>query len=341
MRHVDDDPVGWFVDFVIGLIKLNAIQLLTGCWAALLIRTNLQTPTKLAICLPVIALLAYLSCLIFDPTSHFIGAILGGVSMVFTTPLQVSAWIHIKSKPEATTSLFEVVMRIAVPAAIPSKRYPAEKTRTQFVRGVIYLSIAGFCKDRFRQAVDEGGLQMDVLAAVFVTCGATGALNLTSAFLGCLGVRSPSPFRRPWLSRTLAEFWAGRWNAPISDALRLGVYNPLRKAYGCSQGVAVLTCFFISGIAHELILLYCGITSSRGEWFSFFMLSGILTILEKNMRPVLPGGAPGHVLMLVVFYIPFHYLFIPVTVRTGMAHVGVQALSVGPVLIKHLLASLA
>lgn len=337
MYNIEDDPLSWLGEFGTGLITLFLVQVLTGCWTIAVIRARILPNLKLPVCVLGVCVLSVLSSQIFDPATHMLGSTIAAVSMSFTAPLQAAAWVRIKvAKPSEETPAYAIIMRIAIPAALPSVRHPPERPVTQFLRGSAYITLGILLRSFFEPAIHMGGIPLNLLSIALVTCIATGALNYTSAILGFLGAPSPSPFRRPLLSPSMARFWSGRWNAPVSDALRVAIYDPLRSKYSCSRATASMACFFASAVAHELILVYCGVRDSRGEWFAFFMLSGVATMLESKVHRMVKNPIARYLLGVCTFYTLFHSLFVPVTIRTGFAMEGVRAIGSGPVLINYL-----
>lgn len=337
MVNIEEDPILWLRQFVTGLISLFFINTLTGAYTVLIIHSGLKPRSKLCLLLFGITPLTILSSFCFSPKTHIVGSIVGGVSMGFTSPLQAAAWLQRKlDNPSFPVSNLEILFRIAIPAAVPSKRRPPEPPFTQTCRGIVYLCLASSTTHWFDTAIDHGGFRLDVMGILFVLFTTTGALNLTSASLGFLGFPSPSPFQRPLLSTSVANFWGSRWNAPVSDSLRIAIYDPLTKAHGWSKAGASMMCFLASGIAHECLLLYCGVRDSRMEWLVFFVSSGVLTLVERKVQPLLASDLLKRLVTVTAFCISLHFGFFPVVVRTGMAKVGVKGLGTGPFLMRHL-----
>lgn len=337
MHDIEDNPVLWFAELGGGLALLFCLQILAGCWTVSVIRSPLRSTSKLPVALSGVALLSILSSRIFDPATHIIGCVTGAVAMAFTTPLQAAAWVQRKaSNPCEETSNIEIILRIAIPAAMPGPKRRPEPPSVQILRGIFYMYIGALSRHLFPILVKEGGIGLDVLGVLFVLTTATGALNFTSAILGLLGIRSPSPFRAPLLSPTMAAFWSGRWNAPVSDSLRIAVYEPLHRQHGWSRAAASMACFFASAVAHETVLVYCGVYDSRGEWFCFFMLCGLATILEKKVHDFLKSRLHRYVFGVTTLSVLFHFLFAPVTIRSGFAHASVRAIGAGPVFAQYM-----
>lgn len=340
MHDIDEQPVLWIFELAKGLIALFLINLVSGIWTVYVIHSKLSASSKLPICLLGFFLLSLLSSQCFDPKTHIIGSCISAVTMAFTSPLQAAACVMRKiANPSEPTSDKEIIFRTALPAALPSIYRPAESAYTQILRGIVYLAIGALSGHMFDEYLLIGDIRLDMLGMLLVFTCANGVFNLTSAILALAGFPSPSPFRNPALSPSLTQFWAGRWNAPVSDALRVSLYDPLRKIRGWPKPAACMACFCASGVAHELVLLFCGVHNSRGGWFCFFILSGVSTILEKKIHTFMVSPLLRRVFGFMVFFTLFHYFFLPVTLRTGFARAGVRAMETGVILTKRFYAT--
>ena len=91
-------------------------------------------------------------------------------------------------------------------------------------------------------------------------------------------------------STSPSDFWGKRWNQMTGNALRRGVYQPLRNN-GTSAKVAALATFVVSGLIHEYLLLLISLgpatavrqepySPSFGRNFVFFLWNGGLLIGE-------------------------------------------------------------
>lgn len=225
-------------------------------------------------------------------------------------------------------SAWEAVVQVAVPATRSPPR-PPERASLQAVRGALLLAAGGACRPLLPLAIAHGGLALDILAAFVVYAGAWGSLSVTSAMRALLvGRASGESFRGPFLSPSMASFWGGRWNAPVSDALREGIAIPLRRR-GVPRSAAVLACFAISGVAHEGILRFAGIVDSRGEWAAFFLLAGLATAAESRFASLRRVPLARRAVAVPTLAGLFHYFFVPVAVRTGLAKAGLDGLAAG------------
>lgn len=316
----------WLRELGRGLALLLTIQLLSGYITLLTIHSNIPSPYKLPVCLSALLVLAVVSSRIFDPETHLIGRVLGALSMLFTAPLQASMWID-RSFAGHKVPIRTIILRTAIPAALPSIKYPSESPFVQVVRGMAFIFLTCILSGPYIAVLSYGGIIGDVATLLFLSVGASGMLSLTSAFVGALGERSPSPFRNALMSDNMGKFWGGNWNAVVSDALRGGLYEPALRR-GMHRDLAALWCFVISGAAHEAVLVYCGERESRGEWAKFFILAGIAAGLERRMK------GSRRIIGAVILFLLFRWLFVPVVVRGDLAARAATSMGFGNVLIQ-------
>lgn len=348
MYDVEQTPILWLLELLAALCTMFVLQLVCGAIVLIVIRYRAPLSVQYALVLFTCTLLGILSTTVVDRKTHLSCAIMSGLSFGFVTPLRAFAHIHqykvlAESNPDlqvkqssnwfVPSTGMDVVLHIAIPASFPSSLNPPDASKYQLRRAIIYLTAASLTYEVYDQIISHGGLLVDLYALTVVTWGACGMLNLSSALLGSFGQRSARPFRSPLTSPSITQFWAGRWNAPVSDSLRFGVYDPLLKA-GVSRATSTIVCFLISGISHEIILLYAGVRTSKGEWLTFFTLSGVATIVERYLYSKIHGMRPvKRILSTVVLFSLFHIFFVPVTLRTGLAKEGVRSLAAGRVVL--------
>jgi hypothetical protein len=119
-----------------------------------------------------------------------------------------------------------------------------------------------------------GGVGMLAIAEMATACHSVA----TSLF----GLTAPPIFRSPFLSTTLAEFWARRWNVPASEALhRYGFALFARR----SASFALFFAFFLSALGHAAIVLL----ALRSRWLAaacgaFFLLQALLILVERRLN---------------------------------------------------------
>jgi membrane bound O-acyltransferase family protein len=108
---------------------------------------------------------------------------------------------------------------------------------------------------------------------------ATACHNLAT---GLMGVTAPALMQSPYLSTSVNEFWARRWNPAASVLFRSLCFKPLG-----AHGVATAMCvtFLVSGIAHTLLVFM-----AIGEWGyslangAFFCVQPVFILLERRMK---------------------------------------------------------
>jgi len=64
------------------------------------------------------------------------------------------------------------------------------------------------------------------------------------------GHRLPSLHHRPWLARSVADFWGNRWNLWFSDWSRYAFFQRLRHR----PVIALVLAFTVSGLLHEWVI---------------------------------------------------------------------------------------
>ena len=88
----------------------------------------------------------------------------------------------------------------------------------------------------------------------------------------------PALHRRPWLARSVADFWGHRWNLWFSDWFRYTIFGRLRR----HPIFALFLAFLVSGLAHEWVinvpLYYLTGRMLIGSMMAYFLLqlAGIL-----------------------------------------------------------------
>uniref|UniRef100_A0A0E0JZN5 Wax synthase domain-containing protein n=1 Tax=Oryza punctata TaxID=4537 RepID=A0A0E0JZN5_ORYPU len=118
------------------------------------------------------------------------------------------------------------------------------------------------------------------LNAVFIYCFLDTVLRGLGAAGGALGMEMEPQFDRPYLSASLQDFWGRRWNLMASAVLRAAVYDPVRARSG-APAAGVLTAFLVSGLMHEVVILYMTSQAPTGRVTAFFALHGACVCAER------------------------------------------------------------
>jgi alginate O-acetyltransferase complex protein AlgI len=117
--------------------------------------------------------------------------------------------------------------------------------------------------------------------------------------------------RSPILAKSLAEFWAKRWNTAFHHLAHTYAFEPLRRGNG--PKMATLFVFIISGLVHELVIsLPAG--SGYGLPTAYFSLQGFGLVFERTVtgrRFGLGHGLPGWLFSTAVVGGPVFWLFHP------------------------------
>jgi alginate O-acetyltransferase complex protein AlgI len=115
-----------------------------------------------------------------------------------------------------------------------------------------------------------------ILLAVHV-----GAADVLPWILRACGFDVPLLFDRPWVSRSLAEFWGARWNLAFVEMNRRLFLRGVRRRLGPDGTRFAL--FALSGSLHEIAISI----PANGGWglpLGYFLLQGALVAIEKRFR---------------------------------------------------------
>jgi len=117
--------------------------------------------------------------------------------------------------------------------------------------------------------------------------------------------------RCPILAKSLAEFWAKRWNTAFHQLAHAYAFDPLRRGIGPKK--ATLFVFFISGLVHELVISLPA-DAGYGLPTAYFLLQGFGLLVERSAvggRLGLGHGLPGWLFSTAVVGAPAFWLFHP------------------------------
>jgi hypothetical protein len=110
----------------------------------------------------------------------------------------------------------------------------------------------------------------------------------------------PALHRRPWVARSIADFWGNRWNLWFSDWFRYTIFSRLRRR----PIFALFLVFAVSGLMHEWVInvpLYC--LTGRilfGTMMIYFLLQAVGILCERHFLKSHPRLMAAFV-WLVVF----------------------------------------
>ena len=131
-----------------------------------------------------------------------------------------------------------------------------------------------------------------------------GLLTWLATGLRARGLPVPVLFDAPFRARTLAEFWARRWNRGFAEMTALCIQRPLQRRFG--RATALLGAFLASGLLHELAISL-PVRAGYGGPSCYFALHGVLTVWR--------GDRPGRAFVLAAVVLPLPLVFHPWFVR--------------------------
>ena len=128
---------------------------------------------------------------------------------------------------------------------------------------------------------DAGRLPVRWLAGAVM--GFAGFEALVALILGTsalAGLRPPVLHDRPYVSRSLTEFWGRRWNRVVSRALRDRCYEPVAR---WSPGLGMIAAFAASALIHAYAAAVSLGSVAAAAWFTFFMAQPALIAAERGL----------------------------------------------------------
>ncbi len=99
----------------------------------------------------------------------------------------------------------------------------------------------------------------------------------------------PLVHNRPWLARSVADFWGHRWNLWFSDWFRYAIFQRLRRR----PVFALVMAFAVSGVIHEWVinvpLYYVTGRALFGTMMLYFLIQAAGVLIERRFkgRPIL------------------------------------------------------
>lgn len=144
-----------------------------------------------------------------------------------------------------------------------------------------------------------------------------GAFDLLTALWRWRGVAVERQWRFLPASKSLADYWATRWNRAFHDFVEQHVYTPLKGRFGV--GTALLGSFLFSGVLHDVFIS----VPARGGYglpTLYFMLQGLGIWCERRLIPRGPlRRVWGALVLLLPVGLLFHQPFIEKVVLPQLA----------------------
>jgi len=158
---------------------------------------------------------------------------------------------------------------------------------------------------------------VDILATMTALAGLSlilhfGLLNVMVGLWRLAGVDCRALFRAPLSARTLSDFWGRRWNRAFSEMAAITVYRSFARR--CGSGTAIMAVFLFSGLLHELAISV-PVRAGYGLPTLYFVLHGLLVVLERSGLHVERWGWLGHAWVLGCLALPLPILFHPPFIR--------------------------
>ena len=128
------------------------------------------------------------------------------------------------------------------------------------------------------------------------------------------GLLLPALHRRPWVARSVADFWGNRWNLWFSDWFRYCVFSRLRRR----PLFALFKVFAISGLMHEWVtnftLYHVTGRALFGSMMIYFLLQAVGILAERRFLK-------GHPRLMTVFVWLIVLVPVPLVLNEGLLRV--------------------
>ncbi|KAJ3319930.1 hypothetical protein HDV06_005829 [Boothiomyces sp. JEL0866] len=187
----------------------------------------------------------------------------------------------------------------AIPFKDQNAYYYGKTLRTLAIKYLIYRQLQLYIDTThwFPEPYQTTGLQflcdvylLGILLSLLLDIFATILLHITA---NLFRIPIVPLMNLPYLSTSARDFWSRRWNLIVGNCLRRGVFVPILIMMGYRKQVAEgkpipfgliafasLGTFLASALLHEWILFIVLDKPSSFEQFNFFMLHGLICILE-------------------------------------------------------------
>lgn len=153
----------------------------------------------------------------------------------------------------------------------------------------ITLLVSYWIYGHLADAVGTGSILLSYCAApVLLLVSETLVAIVTLLWLPS-GQVLPSIHNRPWLARSVADFWGHRWNLWFSDWFRYAIFQRFRR----QPAFALVLAFVVSGVFHEWVInvpLYCVTTKALfGTMLLYFLIQAVGVLVERRFkgRPIM------------------------------------------------------
>jgi alginate O-acetyltransferase complex protein AlgI len=153
---------------------------------------------------------------------------------------------------------------------------------SRFLLGLFLVYVASWLNSN--GFIQNPGLQLVIMTAILMIGLSLalhfGILSICAGIWRLVGYRTYYLFRKPFLSKSLREFWGKRWNLAFSEMTSIALYRPLRERFG--KEFSLIAAFLFSGILHELAISL-PVQKGYGLPMLYFLLQGTGQLLEPKI----------------------------------------------------------
>ena len=190
-------------------------------------------------------------------------------------------------------------------------RVPRSLQVRAFVVGAIEIAVAV----ALFLAPYPRGYGTTLMGACFAYFMVEGVAHLISGLVAAVGIDAGPFHDAPILARTLGEFWSKRWNRVVSTWLSDMVFRPVTRRLGVAAGV--LATFGASAVLHTIPIWIAKGLDDGLNIGAFFLLHGVLVVVESSLRVARWPRWAGHTWTLAVFAVTLPLFVHPLLASLG------------------------
>jgi hypothetical protein len=151
---------------------------------------------------------------------------------------------------------------------------------------LLHVFIAAFAFLTLWQTRSPNGTGLSLLrlgaGLALLYAGAAVVFELSALSFHMAGYSLPLMHCSPIAARSVGEFWGHRWNRIVSAWLSAFIFWPVARRHNAK--VAILCCFFVSGVFHGWPMLAALGTSAAWSTVGFFMIQAVFVLVENRLR---------------------------------------------------------
>src|SRR5258708_204929 len=222
-----------------------------------------------------------------DPNWQMTGVFLIGLAMIGVMMKLIALLLPATIEPDWPQVFWLLPSPASHRRLRPIVNVRAVLVRTSLLCGGLVLSY--WIYGQLVEAVGIGSVLRSYCAAPALLLMSETLVALVTLLWLPSGQVLPSIHNRPWLARSIADFWGQRWNLWFSDWTRYAIFQRLRRR----PVFALVLAFAVSGILHEWVvnvpLYFVTGRAPFGTMMLYFLVQAVGVLVERRFkgRPIL------------------------------------------------------